>query len=169
MSTGQLELPQTYLKPGELRVVKEPGIVVTVLGSCVAVTFFNARLRVAAICHAMLPRPKHGGPVTERFKYLSEAVPHMAAQFRQLGLSPLEVDVKLFGGGNVIGSKDGDHPERWLGNVNVRTARELLAAEGFAIRAANVGGDRGRKILFDTATGEVLHKHLPARDEKDTP
>jgi chemotaxis protein CheD len=169
MSTGRLELPQIYLKPGELRMVREPEIVVTVLGSCVAVTFFNARLRVAAICHAMLPQPKHSGPVSERFKYLSEAVPYMAAQFRQLGLSPLEVDVKLFGGGNVIGSKDGGHPERWLGHVNVRSARELLAGEGFEIRAANVGGDRGRKILFDTTTGEVRHKHLPARHEKDIP
>jgi chemotaxis protein CheD len=174
MTSPQVEHPQVYLKPGELLVSHEPVSVVTVLGSCVAVTFYSARLRVAAICHAMLPRPKHPRaasvePEGERFKYLCEALPHMIAQFRQLGLSPLEVDVKLFGGGNVIGSKDADHPERWLGNVNVQTARALLDAEGFNIRAANVGGDRGRKIIFHTGTGEVRHKHLAARGEATTP
>ena len=155
MSPGQLESPQVYLKPGDLLVIREPRTVITVLGSCVAVTFFNARLRIAAICHAMLPRPRRfrldDVAEQERFKYLSEAVPHMAAQFAMLGVAPSEVEVKLFGGGNVIGSKDGDHPERWLGNVNVQTARELLEAAGFNVRAANVGGDRGRKILFDDA------------------
>lgn len=173
MTTGTASLPQTYLKPGELLVTHEPTLVTTVLGSCVAVTFFSPRLRLAAICHAMLPRPKQRGSVPEesdtRFKYLSEAIPYMAEKFARLGISPLEVDVKLFGGGNVIGGKQPDRPERRLGSVNVQTARDLLEAASFQIRASNVGGDRGRKILFDTSTGEVRHKHLPARLTKALP
>lgn len=173
MTTGVTELPQVYLKPGGLLVMREPQIVITVLGSCVAVTFYNARLHVSAICHAMLPRPRQSQSGSDRdegqFKFLSDAIPHMAMQFAKLGISPTEVDVKLFGGGNVIGVKDRDHPERGLGSINVQTARELLEAASFHIRAANVGGDRGRKILFDTSTGEVRHKHLPARSAKDLP
>jgi chemotaxis protein CheD len=173
MTTGAGALPQIYLKPGELLVTHEPSLVTTILGSCVAVTFFSPRLRLAAICHAMLPRPKHGGPDPEqsgmRFKYLSEAIPYMAEKFARLGISPPEVDVKLFGGGNVIGGTGPQQPERRLGSVNVQVARDMLEAASFQIRASNVGGERGRKILFDTSTGGVRHKHLPARISNTTP
>lgn len=164
MIIAQPALPQIYLNPGELLVSREAATVVTVLGSCVAITFFNARLHLSAICHAMLPRPRHGEtqtrPGKERFKYLSEAVPHMVEEFRRAGIPPAETTVKLFGGANVIGGRSTDSQEHWVGTNNVQAARELLEAAGFAITAANVGGTRGRKLLFNTATGEVRHKHL---------
>lgn len=167
------ELPVIHLKPGELLVTHESCMVVTVLGSCLAVTMFSARFKLAAICHAMLPQPRRtgagagaAGPAEhEPFKYLSEVIPAMTAKFVAAGLDPREVEVKIFGGGNVISPNHGMPSDRWLGNVNVEAARSLLQQARFQIKASNVGGRRGRKILFNTQTGEVLHKHLarPAR------
>jgi chemotaxis protein CheD len=156
-------LPQCHLRPGELLVTREAQWVVTLLGSCVAVTMFNPRHRLAAICHAMLPE-EHGreepGDDNPRFRYLSHVIPAMASLFAQFKVLPDQVEVKVFGGANVI-HMGGDPPEdRLIGSANVAMALELLAAARFRIRAQNVGGRRGCKIVFNTGTGEVLHKFL---------
>lgn len=156
-------LPLVHLNPGDLIVTTDPQQVVTVLGSCVAVTMFAPRTGLAGICHAMLPRPKHRSlrhtPDEERFRYLSEVIPAMTARFRHKGIVPSEIEVKLFGGGNVIRMEE-PMAGKGLGHVNVDVARELLEQETLVVRASNVGGNRGRKIIFNTETGEVLHKHL---------
>lgn len=159
------ELRAVYLKPGELLVTHDPTQVTTVLGSCVAVTMFSPRLRFAAICHAMLPEPKDDRlratkDHPERFKYLSEAIPFMAERFRMLGIVSHEVEVKVFGGGNVLGLEESDQRRKLVGNVNIDIAQAILKAESLSIKAGNVGGEVGRKILFNTQTGEVLHRFL---------
>jgi chemotaxis protein CheD len=152
------------LQPGELLVTQEPQWVLTLLGSCVSVTMFNARFRLAAICHALLPEP-HGeippGPEpARRFRYLSDALPAMAGRFFRLGLPPSEVEVKLFGGGNVVDLGGDSHSDRSIGHANIAMARRLLKAARFRIKAQSVGGNRGCKIMFNTQTGEVLHRWL---------
>jgi chemotaxis protein CheD len=157
-------IPQRHLQPGELFVTQEPQWVITILGSCVAVTMFSARARLAAICHALLPQP--GGkevwrpPSAECLRYVSHALPTMAERFLRSGLEPKDVEVKIFAGGNVLASSN-PHDERSIGNANVRAARKLLEAARFRIKAHSVGGDRGCKIVFNTYSGEVLHKPLP--------
>lgn len=150
------------LRPGDLVVCREPRQIVTILGSCIAVTMFNARLGLAAMCHAMLPVPKSQQAAEETampFKYVSSAIPAMAAVFRRACLQPHEVEVKIFGGANVIASS-GCSGRTGVGYSNVHHARKLILEEGFQIKASNVGGLRGRKIIFNTQSGRVLHKHL---------
>ena len=93
------------------------------------------------------------------FKYVSSAIPAMVAVFRRACLQPHEVEVKIFGGANVIAGSAASG-RICIGSTNVHHARNLLFQEGFQIKAANVGGLRGRKIVFSTLTGRVLHKHL---------
>lgn len=161
-----MERPVVHLSPGQLVVTREACVVSTVLGSCVAVTMFHADSALTAICHAMLDQPRareevrSGDPA--RFRFMSHAVPEMIAAYRRAGVRPRAVEVKLFGGANVIGGPPGgDRLE--IGSANVAAARRLLATAGFVVAAENTGGDQGRKILFDTVTGEVLHKHLARR------
>lgn len=158
------DYPQHNLQPGELWVTEEPQWVITLLGSCVAVTMFNARFHLAAICHAMLPKP-HRATVTnpqsnKMFRYVSHVLPAMAERFCRLGLQPHEVEIKMFGGGNVIDLGGNPHDDRSIGEANIALARKLLHAARFQIKSENVGGDRGCKILFNTQSGQVLHKRL---------
>lgn len=156
------EALEVRLKPGELVVCHEPHQIVTILGSCIAVTMFNSRLGLAAMCHAMLPAPNFQHSADEAsmpFKYASSAIPAMAAVFRRACLQPHEVEVKIFGGANVIASS-ASSGRTGIGYANVHYARKLILEEGFQIQASNVGGLRGRKIIFNTQSGRVLHKHL---------
>ena len=158
------KLPQVHLQPGELLVTQEAQWVITLLGSCVAVTMYNARFRLAAICHAMLPMP-HGkdaqaGNSSGAFRYLSGVIPAMVGHFCRLGLQPDEVEVKIFGGGSVIDMGGDPHSDCSIGEANIAKARMLLQSARFRIKAQSVGGNHGCKILFNTGSGEVLHKHL---------
>jgi chemotaxis protein CheD len=165
MTTLEPALPLIHLKPGELVFTQKPALVVTVLGSCITVTMFSAWPRCAGICHAMLSKPpfqESGEKIPGRFKYLSEAIPFMAAHFRKLDLNFHTIEVKMFGGGNVTPhDRSGNHSQVLIGSANIETARQLLAAEALTLKAANVGGILGRKLIFNTQTGEVMHKHLP--------
>lgn len=157
-------LPQCHLQPGELVITPEPQWVITLLGSCVAVTMFNPRFHLAAICHAMLPHPHARNRTSiapaERFRYLSHAVPAMLEKFLLLGLAPDELEVKIFGGGNVMHLDPAPPKAHWIGSINVAMAHRLLHAARLRIKAEQVGGSRGCKIAFNTRNGEVLHKFL---------
>lgn len=157
-------LPQIHLSPGELLVTRKPQVVVTVLGSCVAVTMFSRSHSLAAICHAMLAHPQSvgGGDTLEArsFRYVSHVLPAMFATYRREGIAPQAIEVKVFGGANLIARADGASRAHWVGGANLTAVRTLLGHAQLTVRAENTGGSRGRKILFNTATGEVLHKHL---------
>jgi chemotaxis protein CheD len=158
---------QIALNSGELFIFQEPRLIATVLGSCVAVTLFSPSIRLAAICHAMLPHPHlaHMGAVAkaDRFRYLTFAIPAMVEPFRQAGLFCDEIEVKMFGGANVIELGNEESPGEGIGADNVRMAEKLLDHFGLKIVASNTGGERGRKLFFDTVTGEVFHKFLDRR------
>jgi chemotaxis protein CheD len=155
-------LPRRFLAPGGLLLVAGPCEVTTILGPCLAVTFWCRRSHVAAICHAMLPVAPTGGrsPAgAARWKYVSEAIPEILARFVRKGLRPTSLEIKLFGGADLL-RDSASSPAGQIGSQNVRLARELLAGRRLAVRASDVGGNTGRKLVFNTLTGDVDIKRL---------
>jgi chemotaxis protein CheD len=153
------ELEEMNLQPGELHVAQRPMILQTILGSCVGATFWSARLGAGALCHAVLPRCPQGWPpgadLLEGYRYVDFSIRHLARKFDALGASRREVQVKLFGGADVLPTLGERNAKPTVGALNCRTALEVLEQEGFVILAQDLGGKRGRKIHFHTGTGEV--------------
>lgn len=159
-------LHNVCLKPGKLFVGDRPCEVMTLLGSCVAVTMFSPRLRLASICHAMLADPDHQRikELEEPYKYVSLVVPFMAEKFRHLGIDPHETEVKLFGGANVFGHSHANKRGHGIGVANIQRAKEILDRYGLRISREHTGGFRGRKLIFNTVSGVVWLKCLRSRD-----
>ena len=160
MSDDEAILPALSLQPGELYLSRRPSILRTILGSCIGVTFWSARLGAGALCHAVLPRyPQSlppGSSPAEGHRYVDFSIDYLARQFDALGARRQELEVKLFGGADVL-PVDGDRRDRpTVGALNCEVAVEVLEAEGFAVIASDLGGVRGRCIHFHTGTGEVL-------------
>jgi chemotaxis protein CheD len=157
-------IPEIYLQPGEVYLALQPTVIRTLLGSCVGVTFWSARLGAGALCHALLPRcPTNvagGLSLAAGRRYADFAIRDLAGQFDKLGALRSEIQVKLFGGADVLPTRaDGSlHPT--VGRQNCDAAAKILQAEGFQVLASSLGGSFGRTIQFYTGTGEVRLRWL---------
>ena len=158
------EVSEVYLRPGESYLARKPAIIRTILGSCVGVTFWSGRIGAGALCHAQLPRcpPNSSSELSLAAgrRYVDFSIRDLARQFDQLGAIRSEVQVKLFGGADVllVGAAPSSKPT--VGRLNCETAIEVVRDEGFHVIASSLGGTAGLNIRFDTRTGEVLVRRL---------
>jgi len=158
------DLPGMTLQPGELYVARSPVLLQTILGSCVGVTFWSARLGAGAMCHGVLPRwqPSHGADfsVAGKQRYVDFSIRYLARQFDALGANRQELEVKLFGGADVLPIMASRSAVLTVGALNCRVALEVLEEEGLRVLASDLRGVRGRRIHFHTGTGEVMVRRL---------
>lgn len=158
MAEPEIRWPEVYVQPGESHLVRGPAILRTLLGSCVGVTFRHAALEIGALCHPMMPfhpqkRPS-GLELAEARRYVDFAIQDLARQLDALGANRRDVEVKLFGGADVLRTEtQGSRPT--MGRMNRERALEVLQVEGFCVTASRLGGPSGFHIDFYTATGEV--------------
>jgi len=158
-------MPQTeqgfvFLKPGQMMVSSVPSLVTTLLGSCVAVTLFCPRLRLGAICHAQLPscrKKSCNHEHSDAGKYVDCAVMSMLERLQAGGAERREIEAKLFGGSDMF---DAYGRGRSVGRQNIEMAVRTLERESVRVVREDLGGGRGRKIIFHTHTGEVFLKRL---------
>jgi chemotaxis protein CheD len=154
------DLTGISVQPGHRYMTRKPMILRTILGSCVSVTFWSARLGAGALCHGVLPRCPVGAVIPEGYRYVDFSIRYLAQRFDRLGLPRQEVQIKLFGGADVLPVNTARGAKPTIGAMNCRAALEVLEEEGFTVIASDLGGIRGRTIRFDTETGEVLLQRL---------
>jgi chemotaxis protein CheD len=158
------EVSEIYLHPGEAYLARQPAIIRTILGSCVGVTFWNGRIGVGALCHAQLPRcptnPATALTAEAGRRFVDFAIRDIAREFEELGARRGEVQVKLFGGADVLVVSEEAARRPTVGRLNYEAAIEVAQAAGLQVIAASVGGRSGLHIRFDTRTGEVLLRRL---------
>ncbi len=147
---------QYFLYPSSLFVSKEPYVVKTILGSCVAICIWDKHLKIGGMNHFMLPN--WNGNDLASPKYGNIAIEKLINRLLTLGSKKEDLIAKVFGGGDML---EGKHGNTYLiGERNIRVARILLEEKNIPIVASSTGGKRGRKILFFTDSGEVRHKLL---------
>lgn len=150
-------IPKIFLKPGEMHFALNPTIVSTVLGSCISVTMYDAAHRMGAICHAILPDEIITG---DPYRYVDSSIKAMLRRFERHGIKKGNLEVKLFGGADILPPGNGIYRTMTVGKQNIFRAREVLKWERLQLLASDVGGSRGRKILFHTHSGEVYLQRL---------
>ncbi|HSA03967.1 MAG TPA: chemotaxis protein CheD [Tenuifilaceae bacterium] len=149
------ELKQHYLYPAALFADKEPHVVNTILGSCVAVCLYDPKTKRGGINHYMLPLWNGQGLASP--KYGNIAIERLIERMIALGSSKADLQAKVFGGGEVIETNIANFQ---IGDRNIKIALELLGEHKIPIVAKSLGGKLGRKIEFVTHTGEVRQKYI---------
>jgi chemotaxis protein CheD len=153
-----------YLKPGEVYVAKEPSIVTTVLGSCISVTMHHRPTGFSIMCHAVLPCRAHARKRDDAgrdiFQYVDSSIEWMVEQFEKQGIKPGAVEVKMFGGAAMFPDAGETTSDIGVGRKNIETAQDTLKKSRMSLTAWNVGGNHGRKLIFNSATGDVLARFI---------
>ncbi|WP_027189307.1 chemotaxis protein CheD [Paucidesulfovibrio longus] len=122
-----------------------------VVGSGAVVAVWDRRRRRGGMTHYARPYREPGGRSTAM--YAAPAIVTLVRMLLDSGSSPADLETHLFGGASnrkVEGFREG------LGEDNVKVGLEIL--EKLRIRGVqrDVGGTRGRKVVFNTGTGEVV-------------
>jgi chemotaxis protein CheD len=155
-----MEYLQHFLYPSSLFASREPYVVKTILGSCVAICLWDKRLKIGGINHYMLPN--WNGNDLASPKYGNIALDKLIDRMQSMGSRIEDLQAKIFGGGELLDSGKGSAIV--IGERNIRVARLMLEDRNIPVVASSTGGKRGRKILFFTDTGEVRHKFLEKRE-----
>jgi chemotaxis protein CheD len=125
------------------------GMMMTVLGSCVAVCMTDVESKTAGMNHFMLPDSAKNslGDGSEIFnpsaRYGAYAMELLINEMMRLGATRSRIQAWIFGGARVLaGLSD-------IGQSNVDFAKKYLSAEKIAIAAQNTGGSLPRKLYLD--------------------
>lgn len=144
-----------YLHPGQVHASVEPAAITTILGSCVTICLWDARLRIGGMNHYLLP---DGSSSAGHFRFGVAATRGLIDGLTRHGSRRYDLQAKVFGGACVMEAfaKVAHH----VGERNVEFAQSILEAERIATAVWDVGGSRGRKVVFHTDDGTTLVRYL---------
>lgn len=155
LSGGSRQLPSVYLHPGELIATSDPSVISTVLGSCVSVCLLDPVTRSGGVNHFLLPYLTRGDGSSSRFG--RTAMEMLFTRMLSLGCQKRNLTARIFGGASQF---EASRDRISIGQQNVQVATRFLEDEGIPILAQEVGGARGRKLVFHTETGDVFVRTL---------
>ena len=146
----------TFVHTGEIATAASSTLLSTVLGSCVSVCLWDPATGAGGMNHFLLPDQVSNGMSTPRFGNV--AVTTLLADLDRCGVPASKLRAKIFGGASVL--DNGVAPREALGARNAELARVLLTLAGIPIVAEDVGGTRGRKLIFRTGDGAAWVRKL---------
>jgi chemotaxis protein CheD len=147
--------PNHFLYPSTVFVSTKGVTIETILGSCVSVCLYNPILKCGGMNHYMLPL--WNGEGLESPKYGNVAIDTLLAKMTQLSSGKETLIAKVFGGANQYDSKS---PAFNIGERNIQLALYTLKKYSIPVAAFSLGGPHGRKVLFDTESGQVFMKYI---------
>jgi chemotaxis protein CheD len=156
-------MQKVFLQTGDCFIGVQPTLVTTVLGSCLAVTMHVPDKGIGSICHAFLPdsaERRKGESDPQICRFVDTALQNMLETMDKVGVPRRELVLKMFGGSSGVAVRGMEYSSYDIGRRNIEMARKLLRFARLDISVEDVGGNRGRKLLFNTHTGEVWVKRL---------
>lgn len=144
---------------GEYYASNNPLIIYTILGSCVAVCFFDPVKRVGGMNHILLPGKADLRSFNSEASYGINAMELLINRILRLGGERRRLEAKVFGGAHIISAIS---KENGMGKKNSGFAIEFLINENIKIVSSDLGGTESRRIFFHTNTGEVFLKRIPS-------
>lgn len=159
-------LPKVFLQTGDCFIGVQPTLVTTVLGSCLGVTMHAPNFGIGTICHAFLPDSSESKRDSDPqiCRYVDSALQNMLESLDRLGVPRRDLVIKMFGGSSGIAVRGMEWSSYNIGRRNIEMARKLLRFARLDVAVEDVGGSRGRKIMFNTGTGEIWLKRLKSMD-----
>jgi two-component system, chemotaxis family, protein-glutamate methylesterase/glutaminase len=139
------------LKPGEFAYCEEPSIVSTEVDSSVVVCIWDKKRNIGGICSYNKPV----NPDKEKFsnEYGNNAILNLVKLFKYNGSEKDDLVSKIIGGGlNKESNVDANHQ---FGSENTKTALRLLDKFDISVTGNSTGGDKAKKVQFNSSTGKV--------------
>lgn len=143
--------------PGEFYATNEDTMIVTVLGSCIAVCLEDTINNIRGMNHFMLPSDEsEKKEFSQSARYGNYAMEILINQMMKIGANRKHLTAKVFGGGNVLKG----FVQTNVGERNVDFVFDYLSCENIPVLASDVLSDYPRKVYFMPQNGIVKVKKI---------
>ncbi len=147
-SSQEITSANYFLYPGFVVLPSIPTVVSTVLGSSVSVCLYDRKRKKGAMNCFQFPFIREKGKTTTR--YGNVAILTLIRMMHEDGSKIKNLEAQIIGGAyNPAVSKLN------IGQENVKIARNILTREKILITSEDVGGSKGRKIVFSAHSNEI--------------
>ena len=137
-----------FLKPGFIYVSAKPTVISTVVGSCIVVCVFDRKQKIGGMNHFQYPVIRSSKQATAR--YGNVAVSALINLMINEGSKYEHLEAQILGG-----AYHPDISDKNVGFENIKIAKKVLSKKKIRIVSEDVGGEKGRKIIFNTNTNEI--------------
>lgn len=139
---------------GQWKVVRSPRGLRAILGSCVGVVIYDSALKIAGMAHILLPDSR--GSTDHLGRYADTAIPAMMSELNRARANVARngLVAKLAGGAKMFDTQG----VMAIGDANHRAVLGQLETLKIPILSDDIGGETGRNVTFDTATGRFYVK-----------
>jgi chemotaxis protein CheD len=124
------------------------------LGSCVGVVFHDQEARVGGLVHVVLPSGKLSRDRSNPARFAETAVPLVLGEMLRAGAVRGRISARLVGGASMFAALTPAGTVQ-MGQRNLNACRLALQQASVRVAAEAVGGEIGRSLWFDVATGTV--------------
>jgi len=155
MDKTSVNFKEYLLKPGYVVLPAEPTRIFCTLGSGGVVTLFDKRLKIGGMT-AYLEPVRHDKAWSTPF-FACPAIVGLIRLCLNGGSRRQDLEAQVYGGSDNVQARA---YKPGLGQRNFEAALEILHKEGIEVVGQDFGGYRGRKIVFNTRSGEVLVARL---------
>lgn len=114
----------------------------TLLGSCVAIMFYDKVKKIKGMNHFLLPKTNN---TNDDMKYGLYSVEAMLNEMYKLGCNKSNMVAKISGGADIMQL---NVAAQSIGFRNVEFAKDFCSSEGFKIVSEHTRGEHGRLILL---------------------
>ena len=128
----------------------EPSMISTVIASCVAVSLWDCRKQYGGIAHYLYPFISTEDEATAR--YGNVAISYLISMFLKEGTDKKNIKAQIFGGASLQQSTEC----RKVAKENVGIARSVLGKFKISVISEDVGGNLGRKLLYNAFSNETI-------------
>jgi len=145
---------------GEYYATRQPAIIRTLVGSCVAVCLFDPVTGVGGMNHILLPGRANMKRFDAPARYGINAMELLINRIMNLGGKRHFLVAKAFGGAHLLPAIS---KENSVGRRISAFVIEFLRNESIRLISRDFGGHESRRIYFHTSTGDVFLKRIRSR------
>jgi len=143
-----LNVCNCFIAPGYLAVCQEPTLIGVVCGNGVVVCLRDRIKRIGGVAHYIYPRTQRRQRPSN---YHAEvAIKSLVSCILDQNGYMRNCEALLFGGGNLRGYA------KKRAEQTIRATRKILRKMDITIVSEDFGGSMGRKIMFNTYSGETV-------------
>ena len=116
------------------------------LGSCIAILLIDPINHIHAMSHVLLPTSeiKEDSHIKLPHKYVNTSIKDLVDKMIQCGAKLKNLKAIMIGGATIF-----DNEFNYVGQQNIKIAREVLRSLNIEVLFEEVGGKKGRTIIYN--------------------